>query len=136
MRRVVADPDKAHELNIAAYSEGDECYRSGRYREALRLFQAALAADPLDGDAWHAIGSCYDALGKPAKAAAAYQEAISLLPVERHPDLQFNIGNAHLDLGQYSDALRMYDLIPRTSSVWSVASKKRALALQRLGNGG
>ena len=136
MRSPVADPDKAHELNIATYSEGDECFKSGRYRKALKLFKVALAVDPSDGDAWHAIGSCYDALGKPAKAVAAYQEAMSLLPAERHPDLQFNIGNAHFDLGQYSDALRLYDLIPRTSSVWPVAAKNRALALQRLGNGG
>lgn len=46
MRSPVADPDRAHELNIATYSEGNECFKSGRYREALKLFKAALAADP------------------------------------------------------------------------------------------
>ena len=131
MRRAIADRDETHELNIATYSKGDELFVAGRYREALSLFKAALKADPSDGDALHAIGSCHDALGEPAKAAAAYRSAISLLPPERHPDLHFNIGNAHLDLGQYAEALEQYALVPKYSSIWPATEKNTALALQR-----
>lgn len=133
MRPGVVDIDQAHERNISQYSEGDDCFRQGRYREALKLFKAALDADPTDGDSWHAIGSCYDALGKPARAAAAYRHALPHLPADRHPDIHFNIGNSHLDLGQYADALVHYDLVPRASPVWPASARNRALALQRLG---
>lgn len=136
MKRTVADPDQAHELNISIYSEGDKHFVAGRYRKALRLFKAALDADPSDGDTWHAIGSCYDALGQPNRAAAAYHAAMLLLPPERHPELRFNIGNAHFDLGEYSDALVQYALVPKASSVWPAAAKNRDLALRRMGNRG
>lgn len=136
MRRVLADPDVAHAFNISAYSEADALFRAGRYREALKLFKAALDADVSDGDAWHAIGSCYDALGMPAKAAAAYRSAMSLLPRERHPDLHFNIGNAHFDLGEYEAALEQYEQVPKSSRAWASAAKNWALALASLADRG
>lgn len=136
MRSAVADRGPDIEFNISAYSEADELYRAGRFREALRLFKASLDADPTDGDALHAIGSCYDALRKPARAAAAYRSAIALLPPDRHPALHFNIGNAFFDLGQYAEALAEYRLVPTDDSVWSAASKNTKLALHRMRDGG
>jgi tetratricopeptide (TPR) repeat protein len=136
MRARLPDLGPDTELNISAYSEADVLYRAGRFREALRLFKTSSAADLTDGDAFHAIGSCYDALGKPALAAKAYRSAIKLLPLARHPELHFNIGNAFFDLGQYAEALDEYRLVPIDSSVWPAASKNSSLALEVIGNEG
>ena len=102
MKIAVSDPGPDIDFNISSYSRADELYREGRFRDALRLFKASLAADPSDGAAFFAMGSCYDALRKPARAAAAYRSAMELLPPERHPALHFNIGNTFFDLGQLS----------------------------------
>jgi tetratricopeptide (TPR) repeat protein len=136
MRSRVADHGTDTELNISAYSEADELYRAGRFREALKLFKVSSAADLTDGDAFHAIGSCYDALGKPGLAAKAYRSAVKLLPVTRHPELHFNIGNAFFDLGQYAEALAEYRLVPIDCSVWPAASKNSNRALEMIGNEG
>ena len=132
-----ADPLKPdYQQNIAAYSEADRMYDEGRFHEALRGFQSSLAADPSDGDALHAIGSCYDALEEPARAAAAYRKELELLPAERHPELHFNIGNALFDLGLYQDAMAEYRLVPEASSVWPKTLINMTLASKRLGHGG
>jgi len=136
MRSAAADREPDVELNISAFSEADELYRAGRFLEALRLFSVSLEADPTDGDAFHAIGSCYDALHKPAQAAMAYRSAITLLPPERHPALHFNIGNAFFDNGKYEEALAEYRLVPAGDAVWPAASKNAKLALERFSNGG
>ena len=132
MKRDLADRETTFEFNISAYSEADRFYKSGQFREALKLFKAALGADPSDGDAYHAIGSCYDALLMPARAAAAYQSALPLVPSDRHPALHFNIGNAFLDLGRYREALAEYQLVPKQSPVWPTTSKNMKLALERI----
>jgi len=136
MRSIAADFGFDTELNISAYSEADKLYRVGRFHEALKLFKTSSAADPTDGDAFHAIGSCYDALGKPTLAAKAYRSAVKLLPVTRHPELRFNIGNAFFDLGQYAEALAEYRLVPIDSFVWPAASKNSSLASEMIGNEG
>ena len=136
MRNSVVDRGPDPEFNVAAYSEADEFYRSGRYRDALRLFKTAADADPSDGDAFHAVGSCYDALHKPARAAAAYTIALGLLPIGRHPALHFNIGNAYFDQGRYHEALSEYEKVPPGHPVSPAARKNARLALERMTNVG
>jgi len=136
MRSVVSDRGPDIEFNTSAYSKADELYRASRFRDALRLFKASLEADPSDGEALFAMGSCYDALRKPARAAAAYRSAMELLPPDRHPALHFNVGNAFLDLGQYAEALEEYKMVPKGHAVWPAATRNANLALEKLGNGG
>lgn len=129
-------PNVDYERNIASYSEADRLYEEGKFVAALKSFKASLAADSSDGDALHAIGSCYDALKMPASAAAAYRQALELLPPTRHPALHFNIGNALFDLGRYQESLAEYHLIPKDSSVWHETETNIRLASERVGSGG
>jgi len=136
MKSRVAGHGSDTKLNISAYSEADKHYHAGHFREALRLFNISSTADPADGDAFYAIGNCYDALDEPTLAAAAYRTAIKLLPSDRHPELHFNIGNAFFDLERYAEALAEYRLVPKDSSAWAAASKNRTLASELVGNVG
>lgn len=52
----------------------------GKYREAMEHFQQALAAEYSDPQLYNYLGTCYDQLGDPQKAHAAYQQAVTLNP--------------------------------------------------------
>ena len=133
MRSRSAERPTDYSLNISAYSEADELFRTGRYREALRLFQVSADADPTDGDCWMAIGTCHDALKQPVRAEAAYRKALELSEPQQHPALHFNIGNSYFDRGMFSEAVSCYGLVPKGHKVWPAAERNRQLALTELG---
>ena len=118
--------------NLQAYALADRLYQKKQYRRALKLFKRAALADPTDGDAFHAIGSCHDMLGQPARAASAYLNALILSPAEKHPDLHFNIGNAYFDLHLYEQALAEYGKVPKSSPIWPLAQRNADRATERM----
>jgi len=134
MRRLPADPQSAEALNIAAYSEADRQFRSGRFREALRLFEQAAHADPDDGQAHLAVGNCWDALGNPKRAEASYRAAEQLLPEEEKPPALYNLANALYDQRRYEEAIRFYRLVPKGTTTWELARKNLERASKYLGN--
>jgi tetratricopeptide (TPR) repeat protein len=129
MKQSAADRPPNYPLNISAYSEADELFKAGRYREALRLFRESAEADIEDGDCWIAIGSCLDALKQPARAEAAYRKAMTLCEPEWNAALHFNIGNSHFDRGMYALAIQHYLRVPRGHKTWQAAELNRKLAL-------
>ncbi|QNN69449.1 tetratricopeptide repeat protein [Thermomonas carbonis] len=120
-----------YSLNISAYSDADDLFHCGRYKEALALFRNSADADPEDGDCWIAIGSCHDALKQPARAEAAYRKAMTLCEPEWHPALHFNMGNSCFDRGMYALAIQHYLRVPRGHKAWPDAERNRKLALMQ-----
>jgi tetratricopeptide (TPR) repeat protein len=134
MRSRIASQNVDHQRNVEAYSQADHLFHAGRFRDALRLFQASAEADPSDYDAFMAIGNCWDALRKPKRAAEAFRQALVLAPESKRPDILFNLGNALFDLGLMREAVETFNLVAPGSSVAASAKRNAALATERLGN--
>jgi tetratricopeptide (TPR) repeat protein len=120
------------EFNDRAYTEADRLFEQGRYRDALRLFQAVAEADPSDGDAFMAIGNCWDALGKPQRAEQAFRQALALAAPNDHPSVLFNLGNALFDQALFAEALAAYQSVPSGIRVSESARRNAQLASQRI----
>jgi tetratricopeptide (TPR) repeat protein len=107
---IAADPDYAEALNFLAYALADEnrdleeallfaeravalkpaghvldtlgwvYYRLGRYEEALKAIEEASRLLPEDEVVFEHLGDVLSALGKVARARAAYQKSLDLKP--------------------------------------------------------
>ena len=133
MRTRIDSLEAADAVNRQAYEEADRLYRSGRYREALRLFEIARDADPEDGDAHLAIGNCWDDLSKPKRAEAAYRSALACLPEAEKWKAIYNLGNALYDHGLYAAAIQVYRQVPAHTPAYEAAQKNRNRAAKQLG---
>jgi tetratricopeptide (TPR) repeat protein len=123
-----------HGLNIHAYSEADRLFGAGRFRDALRLFQASAAADPSDHAALMAIGNCWDALRKPTKAEESFRLALAVAPESEWPNILFNLGNALFDQGCMREAIEAFNSVPPGSHVAASAQRNAMLASEHLAN--
>ena len=113
-------------LNISATRLEQE----GRYEEALKLLERAVAIAPTDVGARNALGLCLQRLDRPAEALYHIDELL-----KQHPDLSFahvNKGNALMTLGSLGRArqsqLRAFELEPgnfsATAALASIASHR------------
>ena len=113
-------------LNVAATRLEQE----GKYEEALKLLERAVAIAPTDVGARNALGLCLQRLDRPAEALYHIDELL-----KQHPDLPYahvNRGNALMTLGSLGRAklsqLRAFELEPgnfsATSALASIASHR------------
>jgi len=70
----------------------------GHAAEAIRLFRAALSADPKRSETWQAIAELMEAAGNPSDAAAAWTRAAECAPADTTPWLR--LADLHRDRGQ------------------------------------
>jgi adenylate cyclase len=63
-----SEADAARGASDAPFATGLSAYRARRFAEAIRHFEAALAADPHDGPAREMLGRCREFLVTPAAA--------------------------------------------------------------------
>lgn len=83
------------------------CYMGQRrYRVALPHWRRATQDDPRNVWSWYGLGCCYELLGEPAHANAAFCACIAIDP--NHYAWYLHRGVARLRLGEFSDAA--YDL--------------------------
>jgi hypothetical protein len=75
-RSLALDSGHPHALNISAVIDATE----GKLDSALRQLEKARSADPAYPLTWINLGVTYEALGRPAEALAAYDEAVRLQP--------------------------------------------------------
>ena len=100
-------------LLIAAYpptaQEADQLYRLNRYREAISLYQKSLpkAKDSVDkAQIYYNIGECYRKLNDPVRAASAFE--LAQRRGMKNEQLFTRLGDAHLQIGDYGEALMWY----------------------------
>jgi tetratricopeptide (TPR) repeat protein len=85
-----------------AFQMGVRFTRDGRIPAALQAYEAAIAAAPGSGEAWHGRGTALYRLGRADEAVAAYREALRLMP---HSAVTcYALGLAHLELGEPHEA--------------------------------
>jgi Tfp pilus assembly protein PilF len=88
---------------------GVEALRGGRFPDALKEFDAAIALDDEFSEAWRGRGLVLDlGYGKVSEAEKAYRHAIEIRPSfsEAHNDL----GQLLARTGRYDGAMREFDL--------------------------
>lgn len=76
---LTAQPEEARERAREAFAQGEELYRAGDYAGALAAFEKAESTQPSPA-AQYNIGRCYERLGKPAEAVAAYERYLAGAP--------------------------------------------------------
>ena len=123
------------DANHAAYVEGGELFKQGRFGDAAKHFRLAAGEWPEDWQAYWALGNCYSEMKKPRKAEESFREAIMHAPKADVPSLYFNLGNALLDQGKYKEAIEAYGEIPSGHSLAGSVRRNVSLIKERMKNG-
>ena len=89
-------------LNLVAYQLEEE----GRYPEAMRLLDRAVALDPTDVLTWNAVGLCLIKQNRWHASVAAFEHALALYP--DFAQAHFNLGSALEHLGDHEGAREQY----------------------------
>ncbi len=113
---------------------GAEALRSGRYPDALREFDAALALDDGFAEAWRGRGLVLDlGFGRVDEAEKDYRRAVELRPAfsEAHNDL----GQLLARTGRYPEAIAQFDAALENMLYKEpyLARCNKALVLYRMG---
>ncbi len=103
---------KVEESPAARVEEGVAFYRKGRYRDALRAFQAAFEGGLRDGRLEYDMGNCWWRLGDKARALVCYERARAWMP--RDPDVLANLRLCRKALGLNGTAA-----VPFLASLWN-----------------
>jgi tetratricopeptide (TPR) repeat protein len=89
------------------FSEGLDLLAAEENLEALELFDAVLAEDKSDVNAWHNRGVSLHNLGRYKEAIASYDRAISIKPDDH--ETWHNRSISLRKLGRYEEAIASYD---------------------------
>ncbi len=101
-------------------TEALKAHQSGRFAEALPLYECALAQRPSDPDVLHFFGLLRHNLGQSGEAIGMIKRSLLLAPENSHAWL--NLGNILSELGQHDKARTAYlearSLAPESADVW------------------
>jgi tetratricopeptide (TPR) repeat protein len=96
---IAAASPQSHQLVLMGHAD----LNAGNYAESLKKFDAAIRADPNDGEALYFEGAALNRLGRFNEALARLEKAFSL--GFKGPGLSFDTGWALLRLGRWIDAV-------------------------------
>jgi len=118
-------------LTVAHLNAGKLHFAAGRFGEALRSFEAAMALAPGDPDAWSSLAGALRELGRLEESLEAARHALFL----RHDfsEAAINLGNALLKLDRAKEALDAYLRAAAAAPRSPPALCGQALALRSLG---
>jgi len=102
--RVVADPGKEEPAarEDPMYADGVKAVKQGDYATAIRLFQAIVARDDQNANAYNWLGYSTRQAGDARRAVPIYQKALAIDP--KHRGAHEYIGEAYLILGDLPKA--------------------------------
>jgi tetratricopeptide (TPR) repeat protein len=100
----VADPGKEEPAvrEDPMYTEGVKAVNRGDYAAAIRLFEAIVARDDRNADAYNMLGYSTRKAGDAQRAVPIYQKALAIDP--KHRGAHEYIGEAYLMLGDLAKA--------------------------------
>jgi soluble lytic murein transglycosylase len=110
-------PESVHAAQ-AYFLRGKVNYALGKYAEAAADFQSYLSQRPglIDAYALEYQGDAYFDAGNYAEALAAYTAATLAPRLDAGLELQIQIGKTYAALGQYGNAIALYDAIFASSN--------------------
>jgi tetratricopeptide (TPR) repeat protein len=135
LSEIVSQEDRSVEKSELTFSlrflEGLELLKAEKYLEALEMFDAALAEDESNSDAWYNRGVSLDNLGRYEEAIASYDRAVSINPDDHEA---WNNRGVSLDkLGRYEEAIASYDRAISINPDYHQAWFNRGNSLDKLG---
>jgi tetratricopeptide (TPR) repeat protein len=89
---------------VAYNSQGLECYKAGRYEEAIDYFKKAIEIDPKYDEAHSNLGLTYYHLKRYREALGEFETAVSLRP--DFPQYHINLAAAYERCNRYWDAAK------------------------------
>ncbi len=101
-----------------------------RQLEALKLYEQAIAIEPLNGVAWCNAGNIYVRLGDLNEASNCYAQAVRLEPNDGCG--YYNLGWVHLTLGRYHQAVECLTASIKLDPKLADAHYNLALAYSKL----
>ena|GEM_PF-411663 len=101
-----------------------------RYDEAVRLYEKALEIDPTCVEAYNNLGAVKQKAGE-GKALEYYRQAIDKEP--DNPDAYANLALAHQQLGQYEEAMAVYEKLFKLSPRHAAGHNNQGSLFQTLG---
>ena len=127
------DSDNSSDLNHALYEKGCAFYKDGDYRNAISAFKESLEYWPEDGEAWLALGNCYDASKKPKRAEKCFRRALVFETEKIRDTALFNLGNSLYDQCLFEDAIKCYDKVSKGGDIHATAMTNKDRAKQKIG---
>jgi len=90
-------------------------YKQGQFREAIEEFQKVLDEYPEHSDSWKFVGLAYYQLKDYKSAITPLEKALALKRKEgrNDPDLIRALGQAHISVNQYNQALPYFETLSR-----------------------
>jgi tetratricopeptide (TPR) repeat protein len=86
----------------ALWKLGNDCYKAGRYAEALEHFQEYIWANPNDPAGHHSIGMTYCQLSRFAESVDPFLRALRIGP--EFADVYHTLGTVYSELQQHDNA--------------------------------
>ena len=123
---------ESSELNHSYYKEGCDHFRQGNFKRASKAFSAALEYWPEDGQAWLALGNCYDELNKPKRAEECYRNSLKYSEAKDASGAHYNLGNSLYDQERFDEAIEHYSIVSGQSEVYWPAQRNMARAKNEL----
>ncbi|HXJ78833.1 MAG TPA: tetratricopeptide repeat protein [Candidatus Methylomirabilis sp.] len=101
----VADPSRRSDPETRKdpqYAEGEKAIKRGDFETATRLFEAVVAREPRNADAYNLLAYSIRRSGNAARAIPLYEKALAIDP--KHRGAHEYIGEAYLILGDLPKA--------------------------------
>ena len=114
------------------YAQGLAAFSDGEFAEAVRLIEAAVAAQPDAVSYRLLLGQAYSRTGESAKARRCFQKVIEQDPTD--PDAHYQLGNTYLHDEKYALAVESYQAALRLGATEPEVHFKLARAHARLEN--
>lgn len=92
---------------LAFNNLGSALLELGRYKEAMDAFRSAAECEPNLADGYVNLGNALRRMDRHAEALEALLYGRRLSP--QNPQVLVNLGSVYKDLGQFDDAIRMYE---------------------------
>ncbi|MDR0806046.1 MAG: hypothetical protein LBN41_04755 [Enterobacteriaceae bacterium] len=121
-----SDIEQVKKLNL----QGEKAYQDKQLDLAISLFNQAIGIDPENGKSYGNLGLVYQKAGRTAEAIWADRKAIALASGSKAATIRaganYNIARIYEEAGQFSDALRYYQLAKaeKDNPVYSTAIER------------
>ncbi len=96
--------------------EGSVLTSSGKYMDAINIYDKAIKINPQDASAWNGKGIVLDELGKYDEAIKAYDKAIEIDP--QYFDAWTNRGVDLVNSNRYDEAKAAYEKEIKINPAW------------------
>ena len=125
---------RPEQAQLLADIVGEDMDNGRMWQKSLSQAQADAASDPENAFFWFNLGTSYNAVGDYEKAAAAFDQALSIGLPWRMLWYQFGPYESYYEIGRYEDVILLADTTLKDRPYFEESFYYKGLALAALGN--